>query len=137
LNGHNELSALLERLETEQRAIIAAAAAARGLPTDSALRKIADLELVMAPSSISLRNRAMALETIFVVESRYEGDAGELIADAPVQCPSADEAVVMAHLVVGSREGVVAFQRTGDVALGEYDRAVILVQLGSVLDPLE
>lgn len=79
----------------------------------------------------------MARETIFVVESWYEDDDGELIADPPVQCPSANEAVVLAQQVANARAGVIAFQRTGDVSLGEYEPAVILLQLGRVPDELE
>jgi hypothetical protein len=78
----------------------------------------------------------MARETIFVVES-WTDQNGELVADPPVQCTSGSFALALAHQMTNARAGVVAFQRTGDMALGEYEPAVILVQLGRVPDPLE
>ena len=60
-----------------------------------------------------------------------EGD-GELIAEAPVQMPSATAAMSRARSLAVTKAGVLAFARTGDPKVGEFADAVVLFKAGEV-----
>jgi len=61
-------------------------------------------------------------------------DNGEVVACDPKEARSADQAIRMAgSLVVQEGHcGAIAFSRTGDPALGDFEDAVILKTIGEV-----
>ena len=74
--------------------------------------------------------------TYYVVLSfvRNEEGEGEMIADAPVQMPSAVSATSRARSLATTKAGVIAFARTGDPDMGEYADAMVLFKAGEVPD---
>jgi hypothetical protein len=72
--------------------------------------------------------------TYYVVVTfvRNEQGEGELIAEAPVQMPSATTATSRARSLAGDKAGVIAFARTGDPEVGEFADAVVLFRAGEV-----
>jgi len=62
-----------------------------------------------------------------------EGD-GELVAEAPVQMPSATAAMSRARSLAAGKAGAIAFARTGDPDTGEFADAVLLFKAGEVRD---
>lgn len=77
----------------------------------------------------------MPRDAIFVVQAYIADPAGELIADPPVQCPSASEARQVALRMSLSRTGVVAFRRACDAATGGEETIDILFTAGSLPEP--
>jgi hypothetical protein len=63
---------------------------------------------------------------------------GEIAAGEPQECRDAFKARSVAVILASDPNscGAVAFSRTGDVALGEFDDAVIIARLGEVDDTL-
>ena len=61
-------------------------------------------------------------------------DGGDIIACDPKEARSSDQAIRMAGSLakMGGHCGAVAFSRTGDPALGDFEDAVILTTLGDV-----
>jgi hypothetical protein len=61
-------------------------------------------------------------------------DNGEVVACDPKEARTADQAIRMAGLlaVVEGHCGAIAFSRTGDPALGDFEDAVILETVGEV-----
>jgi hypothetical protein len=61
-------------------------------------------------------------------------DNGEVVACEPKEARSADHATRVAGLLAAQDGhcGAIAFSRTGDPALGEFDDAVILMTFGDV-----
>ena len=76
----------------------------------------------------------MTTITYYVVLTfvRNEEGEGELIAEAPVQMPSATAATSRARSLPGGKAGVIAFARTGDPEVGEFADAVVLFKAGEV-----
>lgn len=72
----------------------------------------------------------MGKVTYFVVLPFEPGDEGELVAGEAREAVGARAAVRMAARLAGAKPGVVAFARSGDMARGEYDDAVILARHG-------
>ena len=65
----------------------------------------------------------------------FERDAdGGLIALQPVEAKSAAAAVARARSLASTKAGAVAFSRTGDPSLGEFEDAVVLFKAGDVPD---
>jgi hypothetical protein len=56
----------------------------------------------------------------------------KIVADQPREARSADHAKAMAERLAVTRPAVVAFSRTGDPDLGEFDDAVILARFGEL-----
>ncbi len=63
----------------------------------------------------------MVRQTSYVVQSFNAGKGGNLKADAPIVCKSAEGAVRTAERLALSKLGVVAFSSTGDPEMGDYD----------------
>jgi hypothetical protein len=65
---------------------------------------------------------------------RNEEGEGELIAETPVQMPSATAATSRARSLAPAKAGVIAFARTGDSEVGEFADAVVLFKAVEVPD---
>ena len=79
----------------------------------------------------------MASITYFVVLSFIRDENGDLIPERPVERQSAQSAKSYAKSMVSAgKAGAIAFQRTGDPSVGEFDEAEILAKEGSVPDDL-
>jgi hypothetical protein len=77
----------------------------------------------------------MAAMTYFVVLTfRRSEENGDIVAGDPKEARSADQAIRMAGslAVVEGHCGAIAFSRTGDPALGDFEDAVVLKALGEV-----
>ena len=59
-------------------------------------------------------------------------DGGEIVACDPKEARSAEQAIRMANSVAAGHCGAIAFSRTGDPALGDFEDAVILKTVGEV-----
>lgn len=71
--------------------------------------------------------------TYFVVLGFQVGKGGVLVADEPREIHGGQERCVSAAKRLSeSRAGVIAFSRTGDPKLGDWDDAVVLWQDGIV-----
>jgi hypothetical protein len=65
---------------------------------------------------------------------KAEDDGGDIVACDPREARSADQAIRMAASLAAEEGhcGAIAFSRTGDPALGDFDDAVILKAVGEV-----
>lgn len=72
----------------------------------------------------------MARITLYVLQLFSETDAG-LVAEEPHECRSAAEAISKAELFAVGKAGVIAWSKSGDPDIGEWDDdPVILFQAG-------
>jgi hypothetical protein len=77
----------------------------------------------------------MSSVTYCVVLPFSTSETGDLIPGQPVEKQSANSACSYARAIVAAGTvGAIAFQRTGDPALGEFEDAVILSREGVVPD---
>lgn len=75
--------------------------------------------------------------TYFVVIGFQLGKGGVLAADEPKEIHGGQERCISAaRRIAEGRAGVVAFSRTGDPAMGDWEDAVILFQSGVVPEDL-
>lgn len=74
----------------------------------------------------------MGSVTYFVVLPIIRNDEGDLIAEEGQEAPSAIAAQRRAGALVGKKAGAIAFSRTGDSAIGEFEDAVVLACYGDV-----
>jgi hypothetical protein len=74
----------------------------------------------------------MANVTYYVVLPFVRDDEGELIAEEGAEAPTAFAAQRRALALVGAKVGAIAFSRSGDPSIGEFEDAVILGQYGEV-----
>ena len=74
--------------------------------------------------------------TYFVVLPIVRNEEGELIAEDGQEAPNAFAAQRRAQAMVGRKVGAIAFSRTGDPAIGEFDEAVILGRYGDAPEDL-
>jgi hypothetical protein len=74
----------------------------------------------------------MSRITYFAVLPFIRNDDGNLIALEGVEVPSATAAPARASWIARTHGGAVAFSRTGDPAIGEFDDAEILAKVGDV-----
>jgi hypothetical protein len=72
----------------------------------------------------------------YYVAMGFELVDGELIAMDPAECQSSSQAISRARSLATSKAGAVAFSRTGDPMLGEFDEAVVLFTAGDVPDEI-
>ena len=72
----------------------------------------------------------MASVTYFVVLPFVRDDDGELVAEEGQEAPSEHSAISRARAMIGCKAGAVAFRRTGDPALDDFDDAVLLGRYG-------
>ena len=76
----------------------------------------------------------MAAVTYHVVLAFTRSEDGDIVAIEPKEARSADQAIRMAKTFAATAPhcGAVAFSRTGDPSLGEFEDAVILKTIGDV-----
>ncbi len=66
-----------------------------------------------------------------------DDDTGELVAEPGQEAPSEHAALSRARAMVGRKAGAIAFSRTGDPAIGDFEDAVILGRYGDTADLTE
>jgi hypothetical protein len=69
----------------------------------------------------------------FVIAFVREED-GELVAESPIEMPSAIAATSRARSLSATKAGAIAFSRTGDPMLREFADATVLFTAGEVPD---
>lgn len=74
---------------------------------------------------------------MFVVQPFRKDEDGMLVAGEPQQAQSEDQARRRAQKIAPEFDGVIAFARSGDQSIGEYEPAKIIAKLGAVPDELE
>lgn len=74
----------------------------------------------------------MAKLTYFVALRFDRNDEGEFRVGDAEECPTAGSAINRAGHMVQQGAGAIAFSRTGDPAMGEFEAAEILQQFGDV-----
>jgi hypothetical protein len=75
----------------------------------------------------------MAQETLFIVQSFRAGPGTRLLPDPAVACKSAQTACRTAERLALTRVGVIAWSRTGDAELGDFDeKPVVLFRSGRI-----
>ena len=80
----------------------------------------------------------MAQETVYIVQSFQAGRWARLVADPPVACKSEQTARRTAERLALSRVGVIAWSRTGDAELGDFDEdPIILFRAGRMPPELD
>jgi hypothetical protein len=80
-----------------------------------------------------LEIRAMAQETIYIVQSFRAGRGTRLLTDPAVACKSAQTARRTAERLAQTRVGVIAWSRTGDAELGDFDeQPMVLFRAGRI-----
>ncbi len=72
----------------------------------------------------------MGTLTYFVVLPLVRSEGGGLVAEAGSTAPSAPAALWRAQMIARQKAGVLAFSRTGNPDLGEFEDAVILGRFG-------
>ena len=80
----------------------------------------------------------MAAMTYYVVLPFVRNEDGDLCPEEAIEAQSSHGAAARARAVAAAKGGAVAFCRTGDLALGEFDEAEIIAKVGDVpVDLLE
>jgi hypothetical protein len=74
----------------------------------------------------------VAIVTYYVALPFVRTDDGEIVAGEPMELSTAGAAVREAQRMAMNAAGAVAFSRTGDPALGEFDNAVVIHRFGEV-----
>jgi len=74
--------------------------------------------------------------TYFVVLPIVRNEEGDLVAEDGQEAPSAIAAQRRALALVGKKAGAIAFSRSGDPAIGEFDDAIVLGRYGEAPDDL-
>jgi hypothetical protein len=83
---------------------------------------------------VERRERHLATVTYYVALAFMRSEDGDIVACEPKEAQSADQASRIANALAVSEGhcGAIAFSRTGDPAIGEFDDAVILKTVGEV-----
>jgi hypothetical protein len=82
--------------------------------------------------------RAVAQETVYIVQSFRAGRGARLVSDPSVACKSELTARRTAERLAQTRVGVIAWSRTGDAELGDFDEdPVILFRAGRIPPELD
>ena len=77
--------------------------------------------------------RTVAQETVYIVQSFRAGRGTRLLADPSVACKSELTASRTAERLARTRVGVIAWSRTGDAELGDFDEdPVVLFRAGRI-----
>jgi hypothetical protein len=80
----------------------------------------------------------VAQETVYIVQSFRAGRGVRLVADPSVACKSEQTARRTAERLAQSRVGVIAWSRTGDAELGDFDEdPIILFRAGRIPPELD
>jgi hypothetical protein len=74
--------------------------------------------------------------TYYVAVGFRRDEEGELVALEPVEAQTSSSAISRARSFAAKEAGAVAFARTGDPDIGEFQDAVILLSLGEVPDKI-
>jgi hypothetical protein len=74
----------------------------------------------------------MANVTYYVAMGFDRDPEGEIVALDPVECTSSSQAVSRARSLAKTKAGAIAFSRTGDPNIGEFEDAKVLWQGGEV-----
>jgi len=76
----------------------------------------------------------MAEVTYHVVLAFMRSENGDIVATEPKEARSADQAIRMAKSLAATQPhcGAIAFSRTGDPAVGDFEDAVILKTISEV-----
>ena len=76
----------------------------------------------------------MTTMTYYVALAFMRSEEGEIVACEPKEARSSDQAILMAGTmaVMEGLCGAIAFSRTGDPVLGDFEDAVILKTVGEV-----
>ena len=75
----------------------------------------------------------MGTTTYYVALAFALSEDGDIVACEPKEARSADQAIRMAKtLATEPHCGAIAFSRTGDPALGDFEDAVVLKMVGEV-----
>ena len=76
----------------------------------------------------------MASITYYVALAFMRSEGGDIVACEPKEARSSQQAIRMAESLALTEGhcGAIAFSRTGDPALGDFDEAVILKTVGEV-----
>ena len=88
--------------------------------------------LVPSASRVS----SMATVTYYVALAFTRGEDGTLVAREGMECANANAAVARAKCLAAVEGGAVAFSRTGDPAIGEFEPAEVFGRFGEVPDNL-
>jgi hypothetical protein len=72
--------------------------------------------------------------TYFVVLSIVRNENGDLVAEEGQEAPTAAAAQRRAQAMIGRKAGAIAFSRSGDPAIGEFEDAIILGRYGDAPD---
>jgi hypothetical protein len=89
-------------------------------------------------AQVSVRRPAMSVVTYYVaLPFRYLED-GQIVTGEPQECRDSFKARSIAATMASDLNncGAIAFSRTGDPAIGEFNDAVIITRLGEVDDAL-
>ena len=78
----------------------------------------------------------MGSVTYFVVLPIIRNEEGDLVAEDGQEAPSAFAAQRRAQALVSKKAGAIAFSRSGDPAVGEFEDAVVLGRYGEAPDDL-
>jgi hypothetical protein len=78
----------------------------------------------------------MASVTIHVVQAFAQQDDG-IVATEPKACPSAGAARALAARLAQTHVGVIAWSRTGEPELGDWQPAIELVRSGTIPDEFD
>ncbi len=79
----------------------------------------------------------MAAVTYYVALPFTRSEDGDLVAGEPAERQSAGAAIREARRMAATAAGAVAFSRTGDPAVGEFEDAVVIERFGDVPDVSE
>lgn len=74
--------------------------------------------------------------TYFAVLPFSRTEDGDFLAEVAIEVRSAEQARATASRMAAPERGAVAFSKTGDPQLGEWDDAVILGRYGDVPDDI-
>jgi len=76
--------------------------------------------------------------TYYVAVPFRNGEDGQITAGEPLECRDSYKAKSAAAAMAGDPAncGAIAFSRTGDPAMGEFEDAVIIARLGEVDDTM-
>ncbi|SED40034.1 hypothetical protein SAMN05444161_3124 [Rhizobiales bacterium GAS191] len=72
----------------------------------------------------------MPTMTYYVVLPFVRSEEGELVAEEGMEAPNSRAAMNRAAALAKSKAGAIAFSRSGDPSLGEFEDAVILGSYG-------
>lgn len=78
----------------------------------------------------------MASVTYYVVLPFVRDEDGELVAEEGIEAQSAFSAQRRAQAMLPVKAGAVAFSRTGDPAIGEFEDAIVLGRYGETPNDL-